>query len=239
MGIGEEWHKLEIREILHELGTSDGGLTNEEAERRLTEYGYNEIEEEEHVSVINLIFDQLKNPLVIVLIAAALVSLVAGKTVDSVVIVVVIIFNTSIGLFQELKAESALKALKTMASPEADVIRECLDIKQCLELKIKASLLVPGDIALLDEGDRVPADLRLIEAFSLEIDEAILTGESTPVAKETKVIQGSVQVSDMRNMAFQGTTVTQGRAKAVVVATGIRTEVGKISQLIKDARDDV
>ena len=228
------WHALEVEEIFKRLETSERGLTSAEAEKRLAEYGANELEEEKRVTKLALLLHQLKSPLIGVLVVASLISFAVGKFVDTMVIFVVIIFNTSIGFFQEYKAEAALQALKMLATPEAEVIRDCPETGGCLEMRVKSREIVPGDIILLDPGDKIPADARIFEAFNLEIDESMLTGESTPVRKSVAPLKEDVSVEDRTNMAFSGTLVTQGRGKAVVVATGMKTEIGKIAKLIKE-----
>lgn len=228
------WHALRIEEIFKKLETSVRGLTAAKAEKRLSEYGPNELEEEKRITKLALLIHQLKNPLLVVLFAAALISFLVGKFIDTIVVGVVIAFNTSIGFFQEYKAEAALQALKSMAAPEADVIRDCPEKGTCLEMRVKAREIVPGDIILLDSGDKVPADARIFEAINLEIDESMLTGESTPVRKTAEPLNKDLPVADRKNIAFAGTIVTQGRGKAVVVATGMKTEIGKIAKLIKE-----
>jgi Ca2+-transporting ATPase len=228
------WHASKIEEVFKTLETSERGLTNAEAEKRLLKYGANELEEEKRISKFALLVSQLKNPLVGVLVAAALISFLVGKLVDTMVVAVVIVFNTTIGFVQEFKAEAALQALKSMAAPEAEVIRNCPERGTCLEMRVKAKEIVPGDIILLAAGDKVPADARVFEIANLEIDESMLTGESTPVRKTVTALNKDLPVADRTNMAFSGTVVTQGRGKAVVVATGMKTEIGKIAKLIKE-----
>ncbi|MEM3828505.1 MAG: HAD-IC family P-type ATPase [Conexivisphaerales archaeon] len=228
------WHALSVEEIFEKLKTSGHGLTLAEAEKRLREYGPNELEEEKRMTKLALLIHQLKNPLVGVLLAAALISLLVGKVIDAVVVAVVIAINTSIGFVQEYKAEAALHALKSLAAPEAEVLRNCPEKGACIEMRVKAREIVPGDIILLDAGDKVPADARIFEAINLEIDESMLTGESTPVRKTTEPLDADLPVADRRNMAFSGTIVTQGRGKAVVIATGMKTEMGKIASIIKE-----
>lgn len=228
------WHASRIEEAFRTFETSERGLTNAEAEKRLFEYGVNELEEEKRISKFALLVSQLKNPLVGVLVAAALISFLVGKLVDTMVVAVVIVFNTTIGFVQEFKAEVALQALKSMAAPEAEVIRDCPERGTCLEMRVKAREIVPGDIILLAAGDKVSADARIFEAANLEIDESMLTGESTAVRKKTDTLNRNLPVADRTNIAFSGTIVTQGRGKAVVVATGMKTEIGKIAKLIKE-----
>jgi Ca2+-transporting ATPase len=228
------WHTLSAEEIFKQLNTSERGLTTAEVEKRLQTYGANELEEEKKTLKWALLVRQLKSPLVGVLAAAALISLFVGKYIDMTVIVVVIALNTAIGFFQEYKAESALQALKTMAAPEAEVIRDCPETGGCLEMRVKTREIVPGDVIDLDAGAKVPADARVFEAVNLEIDESMLTGESTPVKKTVDTLKKDLAVADRTNMAFSGTIVTRGRGKAVVVSTGMKTEIGKIAKLIKE-----
>ncbi|MCW4047867.1 MAG: HAD-IC family P-type ATPase [Candidatus Bathyarchaeota archaeon] len=228
------WHNLSVEEVFKQLNTSERGLTTAEVEKRLQIYGANELEEEKKTLTWALLARQLKSPLVVVLVAAALISLFVGKYIDMTVIAVVIALNTAIGFFQEYKAEAALEALKTMAAPEAEVIRDCPETGGCVEMRVKTREIVPGDIIDLDAGDKVPADARIFEVANLEIDESMLTGESTPVKKAVVTLEKDLPVADRTNMAFSGTIVTRGRGKAVVVSTGMRTEIGKIAKLIKE-----
>ncbi|MCW4008270.1 MAG: HAD-IC family P-type ATPase [Candidatus Bathyarchaeota archaeon] len=228
------WHNLSVEEVFKQLNTSKRGLTNAEAAARLQIYGPNELEEEKKTSKLALLVRQLKSPLVGVLAAAALISFFVEKYIDMTVILVVIALNAAIGFFQEYKAEAALQALKTMAAPEAEVIRDCPETGSCIEMRVKTMEIVPGDVIDLDAGAKVPADARIFEAINLEIDESMLTGESIPVKKTVGALPKDLPVADRANMAFSGTIVTRGRGKAVVVATGMKTEIGKIAKLIKE-----
>ncbi|MFW6117686.1 MAG: cation-translocating P-type ATPase, partial [Thermoproteota archaeon] len=219
------------------LETDERGLTESEVKERLRKYGANELKEEKGISKFSLLIGQLKNPLVGVLVSAALISFLVGKLIDTIVVVLVIVFNTSIGFFQEYRAEAALQSLKSMAAPEAEVIRDCPERGACIEKRVKAGEIVPGDIIRLDPGDKVPADARIFEAVNLEIDESMLTGESLPVRKEVEPLAEDLPVADRKNIAFSGTIVTQGRGKAVVVTTGMNTEMGKIAELIEETEE--
>jgi len=232
--VQERFHALSVPDALQRLETSGRGLSHAEVQKRLARYGRNEIEVEKKVSALALLLAQLKNPLVGVLLAAALISVVAGKTIDAVVIAVVILVNTLIGFFQEYKAEAALEALKSQAAPEAEVVRECPEAGECIEERVPAASIVPGDIILLDAGAKVPADVRIIEAINLEINESMLTGESLPVRKTVDSLPADLPVAERTNLAFGGTIVTHGRGKAVVFATGAQTEIGKIATLIQE-----
>ena len=220
-------HQLEIEELFKILKTTPNGLDSREAQRRLEIYGPNELPEGEKKTPFAMFLDQFKDPMIVLLLAAALISGAVGEAHDTIVILVIVVLNSVVGFVQEYRAEKALEALKALAAPEATVIRDGR-----LQ-KIPATELVPGDIVLLEAGQVVPADLRLFESAGLKVDESPLTGESIPVEKTTKPIpQKDVPLADKLNMAFMGTTVTYGRGKGVVVATGTETEMGSIAQLL-------
>lgn len=227
------WHDIEITEAFDRLGSSPDGLSETEASKRLLEFGRNELDESGGINLWHMLLDQLRNPLNFVLVAAALISFFAGKTLDTIVIAIIIIFNTAMGFIQEFRAEKALQALRSMVTPEAEVLRPCNKVKgECEEIRVKAEHLVPGDVLLLEAGDKVPADARLFEAANLEVDESMLTGESTTVRKGIELMSSGSGVADRKNLVYSGTIITQGRARAVVYSTGMRTEIGKIAQLI-------
>jgi P-type Ca2+ transporter type 2C len=229
------WHGLRVEETCEALDTDPSGLKMSEAERRLEKFGPNEIESGEGVSKLEILWAQVKNPLVLVLVMAAAISLVAGKTADAIVIGVVIVVNTLIGFFQEYRAEEALEKLKSQAALEAEVVRDCPDVGECLEMRIPTTEVVPGDIILLDAGAKVPADARLIEAMNLEVEEAMLTGESLSVRKITEPLENKeLAIAERTNLVYGGTIVTNGRGRAVVYATGDETEMGKIATLIQE-----
>ncbi|HDQ72151.1 MAG TPA: HAD family hydrolase [Chloroflexi bacterium] len=228
------WHTLDVEETFDVLESSRHGLSPAEVERRLEEYGPNEIESAEGVSKLEILWAQVKNPLVFVLLMAAAISLVAGKTADAIVIGVVIIVNTLIGFFQEYRAEEALQTLKSQAAPEADVLRDCPDEGDCIEMSVPATEIVPGDVILLDAGAKVPADARLFEAPNLEVDEAMLTGESLSVRKTVEPLEGELPTAERTNLVYGGTIVTNGRGRAIIYATGAQTEMGKIATLIQE-----
>ncbi|MBN1137229.1 MAG: HAD-IC family P-type ATPase [Anaerolineae bacterium] len=234
MESADRFHALTVQESLTQLDTTWKGLTEEQVQQRLEQYGPNFIETEKRVSKLALLLAQLKNPLVLVLVAAAIISLIADHAIDAVVIGVVIVVNSLIGFFQEYRAETALDALRSRSAPEANVLRNCPDKGGCVETRIKAAELVPGDVVLLEAGDKVPADARIVEAINLEIDEAMLTGESLAVAKTADPLPAELVMAEWRNVAFSGTIVTYGRGKAVVFATGAHTEIGKIAGLIQE-----
>ncbi len=228
------WHELPRDEIFEILDTGFCGISAEDAAQRLEEYGPNVVESGDKISKLDILWAQLKSPLVLVLVVAAIISLIAGKNADAIVIAVVILVNTLIGFFQEYRAEEALEALMSQAAPEADVVRRMDGGEDCIDVSIPASEVVPGDIILLDAGDKVPADARLIEAANLDVEEAMLTGESTSVRKQVERLEGYLPIADRTNLVYGGTIITNGRARAVVYATGAQSEMGKIATLIKE-----
>ena len=223
----EPWYTLPADEVIRRLESSREGLTTKDAEARLRRYGRNRIERRKKPSRISVFLRQFESPLVYVLLIAGVVTAFVGNIQDTVVILIVVAVNAVIGYVQETKAAAALEALIKMTSPTATVLRDGRHVE------IDIEHVVPGDIVLLNSGDKVPADLRLIEAHSLQIDEAPLTGESVPVAKSTQPLrEAHLMPADQRNMAFAGNTVTSGRGVGIVVATGTHTELGKISQQV-------
>jgi Ca2+-transporting ATPase len=225
------WYAIETNELCRDLGTSAGsGLETTEAASRLSKYGPNALQEKPPRGILSIFFSQLKEILVLILIVASVISALLGEWEDAIVILIIVILNAVIGVLQENKAENALKALKDMTKPSAKVMRGGKVIQ------INGEELVPGDLILLDAGDSVPADARLIEAASLQSNESALTGESLPAEKKPAVINtGQVPVGDQKNMLFMGTTITSGRGRAVVVETGMNTQLGRIARLLEDS----
>jgi Ca2+-transporting ATPase len=228
------WHEKSIEEVLKELSVDPKkGLDTKSAKERLEKYGPNELKEEKGRSFFKKLLAQFSDFLVLILIAAALVSLFIGETQDAIVILAIVVVNAMLGLYQEGKAEKALDALKKMASPTAKVIRDGKTIE------VDSRELVPGDIVVLETGDIVPADLRIIDSKNLKIDEASLTGESVAVEKDAdRVLEGDISLGDRVNMAYMSTIVTYGRGKGVVVGTGANTEIGKIATMIQSYEDE-
>ncbi len=221
------WHALSVEEVLRLLGTSPTGLSLSEAQRRISQVGPNEIEAERPTPPWVMLLHQLQNPLIYILIGATVITLVMGEYIDAGVIGVVLVLNTTIGFIQERRAESAVLALKRLASPQARVVRNGTD------MIIPSRELVPGDVVFLESGVRVPADLRLLTVTALMIDESLLTGESDPITKSTEPVPEHVPVSDQTSMAFAGTVVVSGRGRGIVVATGRSTAVGAIAEAIR------
>jgi magnesium-transporting ATPase (P-type) len=220
------WHAYEADDVLYWLGSSAEGLTETEAEARLAQYGPNRLPQGKKQSSLVRFLLQFHNLLIYVLLAAAVLSLLLDHAIDSAVIMGVVIINAVIGFIQEGRAEQALEAIRSMIDPHASVLRDGH------RLTIQADKVVPGDIVILEAGDRVPADLRLIRARSLKIDEAILTGESVAADKAIAPIAEYAALGDRTSMAFSGTFIAAGQGAGVAVATGPRTELGHISALI-------
>lgn len=226
--MNNNWHSKSTEEVLQELSSHFDGISQTEAEKRLEYYGPNSIKEEKEVSPIILFLKQFKSGLVYVLLVAMIISFIFGKVIDVYVILAIIIINAILGFVQEHKAEKAISALKSMIVPTAKVYREGV-LKE-----ISAEHLVIGDIVVLDEGVRIPADVRLIYAKDFRTSEASLTGESTPVGKSINRIEKDVELADKKNMAWMGTFVAGGRAKGVVTATGDKTAFGIIARDIRE-----
>jgi P-type Ca2+ transporter type 2C len=228
-----EWHASSIEETFKGLRSSPDGISQEEVARRQEEFGLNEVERGKGTSWVDLLVHQIVNPLVAVLILAAVVALLAGEVIDTIVIVVVIVVNTAIGFFQEYRAENAIEALRSRAAPQAEVLRLEAD-GSCEEISVNTIEIVPGDVIVLEAGDKVSADARLFEAMNLEVDEAMLTGESLPVSKTIDPLEPNLQIADRTNLVYGGTIITEGRGKAVVYATGQKTQMGEIATLIQE-----
>lgn len=225
-------------DILTELESSASGLSEEQAEERLERYGENKLAEAKKTTVLQRFFQQLKDPMLLILLAAAAVSAVtnalSGESLTEVfIILVVVLLNAVLGVIQESKAEAAIEALQSMTAAKCKVLRGG-------ELKvIESSRLVPGDVVVLEAGDAVPADGRLLESASLKIEEAALTGESVPVNKAVEVIfDGDIPLGDRRNMCYMGSTVVYGRGRAVVTATGMGTEMGRIAGVLAQTEQE-
>ncbi|HEX9596472.1 MAG TPA: cation-translocating P-type ATPase [Anaerolineales bacterium] len=222
------WHLLPVDQVLAGLKSSPTGLSSAEAAKRLAEFGPNELRAARRISPWQILLEQFKNVLVLILLVATGISLFLGHGIESVVIAVIVLFAVLLGFVQEYRAERAIEALRQMAAPAARVLRDG-ETRQ-----IAARQLVPGDVIFLRAGDRVPADARLLEAVNLQIEEAALTGESVPVEKHTAPLSGEdLAIGDRKNMAYAGTAASYGRGKATVVATGMQTEFGKIAELLQ------
>jgi Ca2+-transporting ATPase len=220
------YYDEDISSVFEELRTSEKGLNPEDAEKRLEEYGKNELKEKEKASVFRLFLSQFKSILIFILILASIVSAFLGEAIDAAVILFTVFLAGMLGFVQEYRAEKAIELLKSLTSPEANVVRNGP------EKKIPSSDLVPGDVILLQTGDRIPADARVIEEFNLKVDESSLTGESVPVQKVTSALPAATPKADRKNMVYAGTAVAYGRGKAVITATGMKTSFGELAGLL-------
>jgi Ca2+-transporting ATPase len=223
-----EWHSSSIDNVLKELKTQKEGLTKEEAAFRLQKYGLNEIKEKDGVSKLKIFLSQFRSPLVWILLAALIISLIAKESTDAIVIGVVLLINSVLGFGQEYKAEKAIASLKKMEAEKAEVIRN--NEKRMIDAKE----LVPGDIIVIDEGDKIPADCRILEEYDLATIEAPLTGESRTVEKDAAAVKESSIVAERFSMLYKGTMAVRGRSIAVVCETGMGTQFGKIAGMLQD-----
>ncbi|MBE0680582.1 MAG: cation-translocating P-type ATPase [Anaerolineales bacterium] len=222
------WHTKSTDQAFAQFNSGPAGLSQSEALERAAKYGPNEIQAAHRVSPWEILFEQFKNVLILILLGATAISLFLGHGVESIVIAVIVLFAVILGFVQEYRAERAIEALRQMAAPTATVLRDGE------EVKVPAREVVPGDVVILHTGDRIPADGRLIESINLQIEEAALTGESVPVEKHTDALQvEEMPVGDRKNMVYAGTAATYGRGRALVVATAMQTEFGKIAQLLQ------
>ena len=233
----KEIYRQSVEEVLEELKTTDKGLTQREAAARQEKYGPNKLKEAAKATALQRFFKQLKDPMLIILLAAAAVSaatdFIAGESfTESIIILVVVLLNAVMGVIQESKAEAAIEALQTMTAAKCKVLRD--EKTEVLE----SSNLVPGDVVILEAGDAVPADGRLIECASLKIEEAALTGESTPENKTVETIAKDVTLGDRENMCYMGSTVVYGRGKAIITSTGMNTEMGKIAGVLSQTEQE-
>ncbi|MGQ9641890.1 MAG: cation-translocating P-type ATPase [Candidatus Bathycorpusculaceae bacterium] len=237
---------MKTEEVMEALKTDQKGLTSEEASNRLQKYGYNELVERKRISPLQIFLNQFKDIFVIMLLIAILLSVIGGwyettvvgsegginEYVDAITIGAIVVLNSVVGFVQEYRSEKAIEAMKKLAAPRARVLR---DGKETI---IPAREVVPGDIILIEAGDRIPADARLLETVELKTEEAALTGESTPVDKGVEIVDEKTPVADRRDMVFMGTYTTYGRGKAVVVATGMNTEFGKIAEMVQAVEEE-
>ncbi|MCW4052771.1 MAG: cation-translocating P-type ATPase [Candidatus Bathyarchaeota archaeon] len=245
--LSSPWHATKEEEVVRNLETSLAGLSLEEANIRLTKFGYNELKKRKKTTTLQIFLDQFRNIFVLMLIGAIIISIIIGFSemeaaaephvvletfVDAIAIGVIVLLNAIIGFVQEFRSEKAMEAMEKLTAPRARVIRGSR------EVIISATEIVPGDIFLLEAGDRIAADARLLEAIDLSVDEAILTGESAPAAKNIRVLAVDTPVADRKNMGFMGTHVTYGRGKAIVVSTGMNTQFGKIAEMVQEVEKE-
>lgn len=226
-----KFHEMEIKQVEKALETDfSSGLSTEEVKRRIAQHGYNELDEGEKQSALLLFFSQFKDFMVLVLLAATLISGLLGEYIDAIAIIAIVIINGFLGFFQERKAEKSLQALKELSAPQVSVLRDGQWIK------IPSKEIIIGDILKFSSGDRIGADVRIIESKSLEIEESALTGESVPVSKSVESLQtANPGIGDMENIGFMGTMVTRGSGTGVVISTGMKTAMGQIADLLQNA----
>src|SRR6266536_1959371 len=228
-----QWHALETQEVLDHLEVQGNGLTSEEARKRLEHHGPNQLQEALRPTFLKTLWEQLNNFVVILLIVASLISALLGDYVEAAAIMAIVVLNAVLGIVQERRAEEALAALKKLAAPDAQVMRDGHRVS------VPSYELIPGDLVFLEAGNFVPADIRLLEAINLRIEEASLTGESLPVQKNaTTVLEKNVPLGDRKNTAFMGTVVSYGRGRGVVTSTGMHTQLGLIASMLQNVETE-
>ena len=227
----KNWYQMDAASVLKEMDSKEEGLSRQEAKHRLQEYGENALQEGKKKSALQVFAEQFKDLLVIILLIAAVISMVSGNVESTIVIIAVLIMNAILGTVQHEKAQKSLESLKSMSAPNAKVMRDGQKVE------IPAREVVPGDILLLEAGDLTAADGRILNQYSLQVNESSLTGESANVDKEEKAISEEVSLGDRKNMVFSGSLVTYGRAEVVVTETGMKTEMGKIADLMNATKE--
>ncbi|GAB4540426.1 MAG: calcium-translocating P-type ATPase, SERCA-type [Anaerolineales bacterium] len=228
-----EWHALSNEEVLKHLEVQEGGLSNAEAQKRLAHYGANQLNEAPRPGFLAILWAQLNSFVVILLLVASVISALLGDYVEAAAIMAIVVLNAVLGIVQEQRAEQALAALKKLAAPDAQVLRDGKRVA------VPSYNLVPGDVVFLEAGNFIPADLRLLEAVNLRVEEASLTGESLPVQKNAAtVLDKNVPLGDRKNTAFMGTLVNYGRGRGVVTSTGMRTQLGLIAAMLQNVETE-
>jgi Ca2+-transporting ATPase len=227
------WHALSAHEVMDHLKVQENGLTTDEVVERTAHYGLNQLVEGKRVTFLEMLWSQFNNFIVILLIIASLISALLGEWIDASAIMAIVILNAILGIVQERRAAEEFAALKKMAAPEAQVMRNGH------RMVVAASELVPGDIVYLEAGNFVPADVRLLEAINLKVEEAALTGESLAVQKNAALqLEKEIPLGDRRNTAFMGTTISYGRGRGVVTSTGMHTQLGMIAEMLQQVEDE-
>jgi Ca2+-transporting ATPase len=239
------WYATDSKEVMKSLSTNINGLSEEEAKERIKKYGFNELKEKKRRTVLQMFLDEFKDIFILLLIAATIFSIVIGyyetlsnpsagleTYTDSITIGVIVLMCAITGFVQEYRAEKAMEALRKLSAPKARIIRNNK------EIMIPAKEVVPGDILVLESGDHIPADARIVEAIELKTNEAILTGESTPVSKEVSTLKDNIPIGERKNMVFSATHIVYGRGKAVIVSTGMKTEFGKIAEMVQTVEEE-
>ena len=227
-----KWYQISIDEIIEKLSANINGLTNKDAEERLNRYGKNELPKQSKENIFTIFFSELKDPIVLVLIVSAIFCFIIGEIVDALAILFIVLIDLLMGTFQEWKALKNAEALSNMIKVNSKVLRDEE------EVLIESDLIVPGDIVLLESGDKISADLRIIKCSNFQVNESVLTGESLAVVKDNYNIEKDVTISERRNMVFAGTSVITGRAEAIVVETGVNTEIGKIADKVIQTKEE-
>lgn len=227
-----KYYNQEIEKVLKEFETSEDGLTSEKARELLQKNGRNELPKPKQDSVIKLFFDQFKNPIELILVVTVILSFVAGETIDAIALIFIIMVDVLMGTYQEWKARKDAESLINMIKSTTRVLRDGK------EIEVESSEIVVGDIILLESGDKISADARIIECHNFQVDESALTGESLNEVKSTEVLDENTPLGDRSNMVFAGTSVTTGRAHAVVVATALNTEIGKIADKVTNTKEE-
>ncbi len=232
--VSVSWHAMNALEVLGSLNVpADAGLTTEEAEKRLAQYGPNELQEKKRTTFLQMLWAQINSFVIWLLIGAALISALLGDYVEAGAILLIVILNAIMGIIQESRAEQSLAALKKLAAPEAQVLRDGHRVS------LSAPKLVPGDIVFIEAGNYIPADIRLLDAVNLSIEEASLTGESVPAKKNAEgALEADIPIGDRENSAFMGTLVTYGRGKGVVTSTGMNTQLGLIATMLQTVEEE-
>ncbi|MBU0586375.1 HAD-IC family P-type ATPase, partial [Candidatus Micrarchaeota archaeon] len=225
------WHSASQKKVFKLLSSRESGLTEIEAAERIKKYGPNELKEAKRITVLDIFLRQFRSLVVAILLVAAVLSFLMHELLEMAVIFGVLIFNAVVGTVQEYSSEKAMEALKKMSALSARIIR---DGKQ---RTIPAAQVVPGDLILLETGDKIAADSRIIQQMNLSINESMLTGESTPVQKKSDALPSEIALAERTNMAYKDSIVVSGRAKAVVVATGMSTEIGKVAGILQKTKE--
>ncbi len=226
-----DFYNLNVPETIKTLKSSETGLTEDEAKKRLEKHGINQIEKRKSTTLFQIFIRQFTSFIIVILLAAIIISLLIGEKLDAIVISIILFLNGIFGFIQEYKAEKAIEALRKLTALKAKVIRDGK------EIELDSRELVPGDIILLETGSKVPADARLIDIAAFQTDEASLTGESVPSRKNIEPLKKNTPVTDQENMAFMGTIVTKGHAKAIITNTGMNTEIGKIAEMVQEVKE--
>lgn len=226
------YYNIKTEEVIKELNSSENGLTKTKAKQLLDKYGKNELPKKKTESILELFLGQFKNPIELILVLTVILSFVAGETIDAIALIVIIMVDVLMGTYQEWKARKDAESLINMIKVTTRVIRDGE------EKEIESSELVVGDIILLESGDKISADARIIECHNFQVDESALTGESINVTKTNEALEGKITLAERKNMIYAGTNVTTGRAKAIVTATAIDTEIGKIADKVTNTKEE-